>query len=96
MGAHRQLRSSPQPYAGAAHRTRPEQEPPVFAQRLDPALVTTFSLALGPIIVVLVLLLFPGAGGSDSYSPAESTKPVIQVLPRPTTEVAPAPGGTGR
>jgi hypothetical protein len=55
----------------------------MLARRLAPALVTTFSLALGPVIVVLVLMLFPGSG-SGSITPAESDKPVIQVLPRPT------------
>jgi hypothetical protein len=59
-------------------------EEPVAKRPVAPRVFTVLSLALAPVVVALAVLLLPASGSTGD------TRPVIQVLPRPTT-AAPAP-----
>ena len=83
-----------QPLSDARPQPPAEERPPLLAddgtarRKLAPALVTAFTLALGPVLAGLALVLFPAV---DDGRPPE--KPLIQVVPRPagadTTTPAP-------
>jgi hypothetical protein len=68
------------------HRRTGYRERSAPTRRVGPALVTAFMLAVPPVMVVLMLLLFPA---SPNSGPAGNNRPVIQVVPPPRTS-APA------
>jgi hypothetical protein len=57
-------------------------------RRVAPAVFTVLSLALAPLVAAIAVLLLPAGSANDP-----NNRPVIQVLPRPTTTVSPAPAG---